>query len=227
MVNNNDLNSARQGFEASLNKLQSDILLLGDLVIQAINKSINSLKTRNIEQSEEVIKDDDNIDELETQIQVLCVELIRKEAPLASDLRRIVSALQIVDELERVGDYAEGIAKISITMGNLIPINELVLIPKMAENSVNMLSRSLESYTLRDFSLCSSILEELRSKDKDINAMHKQVQKELLNTIKSDSSKGGEQATYLMWAAHNLERIADRSKNIAERSLFQVTGEIN
>ena len=123
MVNNNDLNSARQGFEASLNKLQSDILLLGDLVIQAINKSINSLKTRNIEQSEEVIKDDDNIDELETQIQVLCVELIRKEAPLASDLRRIVSALQIVDELERIGDYAEGIAKISITMGNLIPIN--------------------------------------------------------------------------------------------------------
>ena len=95
MDNNNDLNDARQGFQGSLNKLQSDILLLGDLVIQAIKKSIHSLKTRNIEESEEVIKDDDNIDELETQIQVLCVELIRKEAPLASDLRRIVSALQL------------------------------------------------------------------------------------------------------------------------------------
>ena len=90
------------------------------------------------------------------------MELIRKEAPLASDLRRIVSALQIVDELERIGDYAEGIAKISVTMGKLVPINELVLIPKMAESSVNMLSKSLESYTLRDFSMCSSILEELR-----------------------------------------------------------------
>ena len=139
MDQNNDLNVARQGFEASLNKLQSDILLLGDLVIQAINKSINSLQTRNIEQSQEVIRDDDNIDELETQIQVLCVELIRKEAPLASDLRRIVSALQIVDELERIGDYAEGIAKISVTMGNLVPINELVLITQKRENSVKML----------------------------------------------------------------------------------------
>ena len=92
----------------------------------------------------------------------------------------------------------------------------------MAESSVNMLSKSLESYTLRDFSMCSSILEELRSKDKEINAMHKQVQNELLNTIKSDSSRGGEQATYLMWAAHNLERIADRGVNIAERSMLLV-----
>jgi len=117
MVEQGNVSSqGRAEFDRELGRLESDLILMSGLVEQAIYGALSALKNRDIERSQQVIDEDDRIDQTELEIEKTCIELIRKESPLASDLRRIVATLQIVGELERIGDYAEGIAKISLTM---------------------------------------------------------------------------------------------------------------
>ena len=144
---------------------------------------------------------------------------------MASDLRRIVASLQIAGELERIGDYAEGIAKISINMGNQPPLKELIDIPRMGDMAVSMLKRSLETFISRDADFVRKITAELESDDDEVDDLYAKVQSDLMELVKSDPDNA-ERATYLMWVAHNVERVADRAMNIAERALFQATGEL-
>ena len=215
----------RQDFDRDLGKLEAELILMSGLVEQAIFNALNALKSRDIDKSQKVIDEDDNIDQTELEIERSCIELIRREAPMAGDLRRIVASLHIAGELERIGDYAEGIAKISITMGGQPPLKELIDIPRMGDMAVRMLKRSLEAFISRDANLVRTLSVELEKEDDEVDDLYAKVQADLLELVKADP-KNAEPATYLMRVAHNVERIADRAMNIVERALYQATGEL-
>ena len=215
----------RQDFDRDLGKLEAELILMSGLVEQAIFNALNALKSRDIEKSQKVIDEDDNIDQAELEIERTCIELIRREAPMAGDLRRIVASLHIAGELERIGDYAEGIAKISITMGGQPPLKELIDIPRMGDMAVKMLKRSLEAFISRDADLVRTLSVELEKEDDEVDDLYAKVQADLLELVKTDP-ENAEPATYLMRVAHNVERVADRAMNIVERALYQATGEL-
>ena len=215
----------RQDFDRDLGKLEAELILMSGLVEQAIFNALNALKSRDVEKSQTVIDEDDNIDQTELEIERTCIELIRREAPMAGDLRRIVASLHIAGELERIGDYAEGIAKISITMGGQPPLKELIDIPRMGDMAVRMLKRSLEAFISRDADLVRNLSVELEKEDDEVDDLYAKVQTDLLELVKADP-ENAESATYLMRVAHNVERVADRAMNIVERALYQATGEL-
>ena len=215
----------RQDFDRDLGKLEAELILMSGLVEQAIFNALNALKSRDVEKSQKVIDEDDNIDQTELEIERTCIELIRREATMAGDLRRIVASLHIAGELERIGDYAEGIAKISITMGGQPPIKELIDIPRMGDMAVRMLKRSLEAFISRDADLVRNLSVELEKEDDEVDDLYAKVQTDLLELVKADP-ENAESATYLMRVAHNVERVADRAMNIVERALYQATGEL-
>tara|TARA_B100000470_G_scaffold206557_1_gene181948 strand:+ start:23 stop:739 length:717 start_codon:yes stop_codon:yes gene_type:complete len=215
----------RQDFDRDLGKLEAELILMSGLVEQAIFNALNALKSRDIDKSQKIIDEDDNIDQTELEIERSCIELIRREAPMAGDLRRIVASLHIAGELERIGDYAEGIAKISINMGGQPPLKELIDIPRMGDMAIRMLKRSLEAFISRDANLVRTLSVELEKEDDEVDDLYAKVQADLLELVKADP-ENAEPATYLMRVAHNVERIADRAMNIVERALYQATGEL-
>ena len=215
----------RQDFDRDLGKLEAELILMSGLVEQAIFNALNALKSRDVEKSQKVIDEDDNIDQTELEIERTCIELIRREAPMAGDLRTIVASLHIAGELERIGDYAEGIAKISITMGGQPPLKELIDIPRMGDMAVRMLKRSLEAFISRDADLVRNLSVELEKEDDEVDDLYAKVQTDLLELVKA-TPENAEPATYLMRVAHNVERVADRAMNIVERALYQATGEL-
>ena len=137
----------REDFERNLNEVQDDVVKLGSMVEKAVFKSIDCLKNRDIEGSQQVIDEDDVIDDMTQSIEDRCIDLIALEAPMASDLRGLISALMVSNELERMGDYASGIAQISIKMGPDPTFKELIDIPKMGSLSINMMKKSLQAVT--------------------------------------------------------------------------------
>lgn len=203
--------------------LEAEIVLLGGLVEAAIFKSVRALRNRDLDVSREVIVEDDRIDDLETKIQNDCVEQIRRQAPLAADLRRIIGMMFIANELERMGDYAEGIAKVSINMGHEAPLKELEDIPKMADLAVSMMKRSIEAMTISDRDASGKLAIEIENDDDEVDRLYAKVQADILSLVEEDRHRAV-RGTYLLWVAHNLERVADRATNIAERSIFMSTG---
>ena len=217
--------TGRQEFDRRLGKLEAELILMSGLVEQAIFDALTALKNRDLERSQKVIDEDDLIDETELRIERTCVDLIRREAPVAGDLRRIVASLHIAGELERIGDYAEGIAKISITMGDQPPLKELIDIPRMGDMAVDMLKRALTAFIDRDPDSVRSITAELEKYDDGVDDLYDKVQNDLVEIMKSDPD-AAERAMYLTRVAHNVERVADRAMNIVERALYQATGEL-
>jgi phosphate transport system protein len=216
---------ARQAFDRELGRLEAELILMSGLVEKAIFDALQALKNRDIDRSQRVIDEDDHIDETELEIERYCVELIRRQSPMAGDLRRIVASLQIAGELERIGDYAEGIAKISINMGSQPPLKELIDIPRMGDMAVTMLKRALEAFISRDADFVRQLSIDLENEDDEVDDLYAKVQADLMELVKSDPDNA-ERATYLMWVAHNVERVADRAMNIVERALYQATGQL-
>ena len=211
----------RTDFDRDLRDLQDELLTLGGMVEKAIAKSLDALKNRDLALSEEVIAEDDIIDERRFELEERCIDLMATQQPLAGDLRIIITVLHVAVELERMGDYAEGIAKISVAMGDEPPLKPLIDIPRMADRSSDMLRRSLDAFVNRDIAAAYQICED----DDEVDALYDQVYKELLIYMMSDPGTI-RRATYLLWVAHDLERIADRTTNIAERVIFLVTGRL-
>ena len=211
----------RADFDRNLKLLQEQLLLLGGLVEKAIVDSIEALKTRNLELSHKVVAQDDIIDKKTNEIEEKAIDLIATQQPIAIDLRTLMSVIHISVELERMGDYAEGIGKIGIMMGNDPPVKPLVDIPKMADKASGMLKRSLDSLVRRDPILARQVCDD----DDEVDNLYDQIYNDLIQLMISDPSTI-QRATYLMWAAHDLERIADRATNIGERVIFLVTGQL-
>tara|TARA_B100001123_G_scaffold186661_2_gene213513 strand:- start:10370 stop:11020 length:651 start_codon:yes stop_codon:yes gene_type:complete len=211
----------RADFDRNLKLLQEELLLLGGLVEKSIVDAIEALKTRDIELSHKVVSQDDIIDQKTNQIEEKAIDLIATQQPIAIDLRTLMSVIHISVELERMGDYAEGIGKIGVMMGNDPPVKPLVDIPKMAGKASDMLKRSLDALVRRDSALARQVCED----DDEVDNLYDQIYKDLIALMISDPTTT-QRATYLMWVAHDLERIADRATNIAERVIFLVTGQL-
>ena len=211
----------RTDFDRSLQQIQDELLMLGSMVEKSIDRSVLALKSRDLPLSKTIIDDDDLIDDLRNKIEENCISVIATQNPMAGDLRTVISVLYIAEELERMGDYAEGIAKISLSIGKEPMLKPLVDIPRMAEKSSKMLSRSLDALVNRDEQLAIQVCRD----DNEVDELYNQVYRELLTFMISDP-KTIERATYLLWVSHNIERIADRATNISERVLYLITGKI-
>lgn len=211
----------RQSFERDLQELQDELLTLGSMVGQAITDSVESLKERDREEARRLIAQDRQMNEMRYALEARALTLIATQQPMAGDLRIIAAVLSVASELERIGDYAKGIAKINLMMGDEPLLKPLIDVPRMAEKTRDMLSRALQAFAERDVELARSIPPE----DDEVDGLYNQVYRELLTYIISDP-RTIDQATNLLWVSHNLERAADRVVNICERVIFTVTGKL-
>jgi phosphate transport system protein len=211
----------RQTFERDLQRLKDEVLVLDSMVERAITQSVTLLKRRDVEGSRRLMAEDLRINEKRFAIEAECLTLIATQQPMAGDLRTIAAILEIATELERIGDYAKGIAKINVMMGHEAPLKPLVDVPLMAEKALDMLHRSLDAFVRQDLALARAIPRE----DDEVDALYNQVYRELLTIIMGDP-RTIDQANYLLWVAHNLERTADRVTNICERVVFTITGDM-
>jgi phosphate transport system protein len=208
----------RTFFHRRLRDIQDEILVMGSMVSKNILRSVEALKSRDLDSAHQIIADDQKVNDKRFE---QCIELMATQQPMARDLRIIVAVLNIIIEIERIGDYAAGIAKVVVMIGDEPPLKPLVDIPRMAEQAVDMLRRSLNALVNRDAEAARKIALE----DEDVDQLYDQIFRELL-TFMAEDPRTLTRATRLMWVAHNLERSADRVTNICERVVFIVTGKM-
>ena len=211
----------RKTFENEIQQVKDDVLLLGSMVEQAILNSVEALKKRDIKASERIFAQDREINEKRFQIENKLMILIATQQPMAHDLRLLASCMEIISELERMGDYAKGIANINIRMGDAPLLKPLIDVPRMAQIGVEMLHQALSAFVNEDIETARSI----PVKDDEVDALYNQVYRELMTFVIQDP-KTIERANWLLWVAHNLERVADRVTNICERTIFIATGQM-
>lgn len=211
----------RARFQHDLDKLQDEILVLGSMVSQALEEAMQGLMRRDAEAARRVIAYDREINRRKYQIEENCLSLIATQQPAARDLRLLAAILEISTELERIGDYAKGIGRITLYMGNSPLVKPLITLPKMCTKATDMLRRSLDAFINQDVEAARAIPLE----DDELDAMYNQINRELLDLIIADTSKI-DAANYLTWVAHNLERAGDRVTNICERIIYTVTGDL-
>jgi phosphate transport system protein len=217
-----ELSRNRSGFHRELERLQDEVLVLGSMVEKAVTRSVDALRARDIASARALRAEDVLINRKRFEIEEAALLQIATQQPMASDLRRLAAILHIVTDLERMGDYAAGIAQICVEIGDEPHIKPLIDIPRMAEKAVSMLRRSLDAFVERDVDAAEAIAAE----DDEVDALYQQVYRELL-TIMLANPRTIDQATHLLWVAHNLERVADRVQNICERVVFVVTGRMH
>ena len=211
----------RETLERKIKELQSQLIELGGLVEQATVSAVDSLKNRDMEAAKEIYRGDKHINELRFDIENQCMVVMASQQPMATDLRILASMLEIATELERMGDYAKGIALINIRMGEEPLLKPLVDLPRMAKLTSDMLHRALQTFINADEAEARNIHKE----DDTIDDLYNKIYHELMTFMISDP-KMIDRANYLLWAAHNLERMADRVTNICERTIFVATGEL-
>ena len=210
---------SRQGLDDGLLGLQRDLRSLASLVDVAIERSIRSLARLDRVLAENVIADDAPINELRFKIEDDAIHLIAQQQPLATDLRTVIAVLNVIVELERMGDYCVGIAKIALLHDDRPLLKPLVDVPRMAELCREILRAAVDAFISRDAPAARAVGE----RDDEIDQLFEQVYRELLTFMLNDP-RTIDRATWLIWVAHNLERIGDRVQNICERTIFEVTG---
>lgn len=211
----------RTEFHKRLRDIQNDVLTMGSMVEKAIDSSIEALKKRDLALARQIIADDLKINGKRFEIEEKCTQLIATQQPMATDLRVLISVLNITTELERIGDYGEGIAKIVVMTGDEPPLKPLIDLPRMAEKTMDMLRRSLDAMVKRD----ADAARQIAAEDDEVDSLYDQVFRELLTFMLEDPATIT-RATRLIWVAHNLERSADRVTNICERVVYLVTGKM-
>ena len=210
---------ARKAFRENMKALEKEIISQGELVNVALNLSVEALRDLDVAKAEKVIKDDSIINRKRWDIEERCINLLATQQPVATDLRELVAVLSISTDLERMGDHAEGIGKIVIMHGDKPLLKPLVDIPRMTEKASDMLTRSIEAFINKDAETAKAICNE----DDEVDMLYDQIYRELLSYMVEDPAMIT-RATYLLWATHNIERVADRVTNICERIVFLVSG---
>lgn len=211
----------RKTFEIEIQQVKDEILVLGSMVEEAILNTVEALKKRDIKASEEILKADKLINKKRFEIENQLMILIATQQPMAHDLRLLASSMEIISELERMGDYAKGIANINIRMGDEPLLKPLIDVPRMAQKGVDMLHRALTAFVNEDVDVAKALPVE----DDEVDALYNQIYRELMTFVIQDP-KTIERANWLLWVAHNLERVADRVTNICERTIFIATGDM-
>jgi len=211
----------REQYAHQLKDLRSSVVAMASMVDKAINSAVVALGQRDVPLAQQVIAEDRAINEHRWQTEELALLLIATQAPMAKDLRTIAAAIHIVTDLERMADHAAGIAKIAIQTADQAPLKPLIDIPRMSEIARAMLHDAITAYIEDDQAAARAIV----SRDDAVDGLYDQIYRELLTFMLADPTTI-DQATHLLWVAHNLERIADRVTNICERVVFAATGQL-
>jgi phosphate transport system protein len=216
------VNMPRETLDNRIRHLFDEILVLDSMVENATLKAVEALKKRDLAASRNVYDDDQLINakrfELENE---LIVTIATQQPIMAHDLRLLASIYEVIGELERMGDYAKGIAKITLLLGDQPLVKPLIDVPRMADLAISMLHRAVDAFVTGNTELARSIPRE----DDEVDALYNQVYRELITIMFSDPSTI-DRANHLLWAAHNLERMADRVTNICERTIYINTGQL-
>ena len=211
----------RKTFETEIKQVKDDVLMLGSMVEESILNTVDALKKRDLKAAQKILEGDRAINKKRFEIESQLMILIATQQPMAHDLRLLASIMEIISELERMGDYAKGIANINIRMGDEPLLKPLIDVPRMAEKGADMLHRSLTAFVNEDIETARRIPVE----DDIVDGLYLQIYRELMTIVIADPTTI-ERANWLLWVAHNLERFADRVTNICERTVFVVTGEL-
>jgi phosphate transport system protein len=211
----------RESYQRNLRELQDEVLVMGNMIEKALEKSMHALKGRDLDLAKLVVSEDQNVNKKRFEIEEKALDIITCQAPMASDLRILLAILFIVTDLERMGDHAAGNAKIALMIGNEPPLKPLIDLPRMNETTISMLHRSLNAFITHDAEAARKIVPE----DDEIDNLYDQVFRELL-TFMMEDPRTITRATRLMWVGHNIERTGDRVTNICERVVFMVTGKM-
>ncbi|CAN5423847.1 phosphate signaling complex protein PhoU [soil metagenome] len=204
----------------NLIELQGKLNKMAEMVVSAVNESIDSLVDKDVDRAKLIKKEDKYINNLRWEIEEDCINLIATQQPVASDLRELIALLNIITELERIGDYAAGISKLTILIGKDDHVKTLIDIPRMRDIAVDMIENSMKAYIARNEKSARMI----HSQDDDIDDLYKQIYRELISYM-IEKPSNITQCTYLVWVAHNIERMGDRVTNICERIIYLATGE--
>jgi phosphate transport system protein len=210
----------REQYAHQLKDLRSSVVTMASMVDKAINNAVVALGQRDVPLAQQVVAEDRAINEHRWQTEELALLLIATQAPMAKDLRTIAAAIHIVTDLERMADHAAGIAKIAIQTADQAPLKPLIDIPRMSEIARAMLHDAITAYIEDDQAAARAIV----ARDDEVDGLYDQIYRELLTFMLADPTTI-DQATHLLWVAHNLERIADRVTNICERVVFAATGQ--
>jgi phosphate transport system protein len=211
----------RETLDRQLHHLQDEVLLLGSMVEQAMLESVDALKRRDLETSRRIFRDDRLINEKRYAIENAILILIATQQPMARDLRMMAAVLEVITELERMGDYAKGIAKVNLRLSDgPLPLS-IREFQRMADIAVSMLHRALGAFVAGD----AALAHEIPNDDEAVDALYNQVYRDLVAAMIANPEII-DQANLLMWVAHNIERLADRVTNICERTVFIATGEL-
>lgn len=204
-----------------IKQLMDEVLLLGSMVEQATLNSITALKNRDVKTARVIYDDDVLINDKRYAIENAIIITIATQQPMAHDLRFLAAILEIITELERMGDYAKGIAKVTMRLGDTelpVPIRE---IERMGELGVGMLHRALSAFVNED----SRVASKIPAEDVAVDSLYNEIYHELIHQMIADP-QSIESINLLLWVVHNLERLADRVTNICERTVFITTGEL-
>jgi len=214
------LRMMRKTFTQEMQDIKDEVLRLGSMVENAIMESARSLRDNDLDRSRRVLKNDLNINRRRYEIEASIMILIATQQPIARDLRMLAASLDVCAELERIGDYGKGIATINLRSDGLSMPDVLSEIYSMAVNAVEMLHQALTTYANEDMSAARWVIED----DAEIDARYRHLYASAIGSVISDP-RNIERANYIIWVAHNLERLGDRATNICERAIFIVTGE--
>jgi phosphate transport system protein len=213
--------SSRATLDRDLQAIQEDVLRMADLLDQAVSRSLQALSDQDTRLAEEIVAADAEVNALRFHIEEACLALIATQQPAASDLRTVIAAMNIVGDMERMADHAAGVARLVVTMGGQPLLKPLIDIPRMVEICRSMVRESLEAFVTRD----PKKARQVASQDNTIDALYKQIFRELLSFMVEDPTTTS-RALFLLFAAHNYERIGDRATNIAERVIFMASGKM-
>lgn len=213
--------TTRNTLDREIRLVQDETLLLGDLVEQAVLNSVETLKSRDVASAKAIIRNDAAINDKRFAIENRILLLFATHSPMARDLRLLAAELELITELERIGDYAKGIAKVAVELANRetrIPIQE---ISDMADLAVSMVHRALEAFITEDLETARKIPID----DDQVDELYKRIYHEIIQSMIADPGSI-DRANQIVRVIHNLERTADRATNICERIIFIATGEM-
>jgi phosphate transport system protein len=211
----------REHYGQELADLRASVVAMASMTNKAIDNAVTALARRDVRLAEQVVAADRAINEHRWRTEEQALLVIATQAPMARDLRMIAAVIHIVTDLERMADHAAGIAKIALQTADQLPLKPLVDIPRMSEIARTMLHDAITAFIEDDQASARAIV----GRDDEVDALYEQIYRELLTFMLADPTTI-DQATHLLWVAHNLERIADRATNICERVVFAATGQL-
>lgn len=209
----------RVHFQQELRHIQDELLIMGSMVAQALHESLDILKKQDLDHARQLIADDRTINAKRYELEEACLTLIATQQPMARDMRLIAAVIEIASELERIGDYAKGIGRITLYIGKTPLVKPLVHMPQMCDLVIAMLRDALDAFIAQDVEQARAIPQ----RDDAVDDLYNTINRELIEIVIADPSRM-DHANYLLWAAHNLERAADRVTNVCERIIYTVTG---